>query len=163
MAVPKQVVVSVPDLSVVARKIAPGAVLSSKIANAAVTSEKLAPNAVTGSKIADGSITAAKIDSEAATSGFVLQADGGGGAAFVSPGGGGGNAVKDSNLTGQVDGFTTLFTGPEAYIAGTLWVYRSGQKLIRGLNYTETSPVAGTFTTGETFASGERLEIVYQT
>lgn len=75
-------------------------------------------------------------------------------------GGGGGNLLKDANLSAQVTGATNSFTLPEAYIAGTLWVFWNGQKLTRGTEYNETSST--TFDTTFTPGSGQDLTVAYQ-
>lgn len=59
MAVPKAKIIGVSDLSVVARKIAPGAVITSKILDLAVTEPKLADGAVTSRVLASSAIAEA--------------------------------------------------------------------------------------------------------
>ena len=44
----------------------------------------------------------------------------------------------------STNGVRVLFTLPTAYVAGSLAVYREGERLVEGV--TETSPSAGTFT-----------------
>lgn len=75
-------------------------------------------------------------------------------------GGGGGNALKDANISAQIDGVKTDFLVPEPYLPGTLWVWWQGQKQLRGVTYTETGAVS--FQTTFVPKVGEYVEVAWQ-
>lgn len=54
--------------------------------------------------------------------------------------------VSNRSLSPAPNGSTTLFTTPEAYIAGTTRLYLNGQRLFLTGDYTETSSNSLTFT-----------------
>jgi hypothetical protein len=56
------------------------------------------------------------------------------------------------------NGSATVFTLPFGYVAGTLQVYVNGLIQRPGTDFTETDPVAGTFTTTSTLVSSDNLE-----
>lgn len=82
-----------------------------------------------------------------------------------SSGGGGGTGITSANYKVGIspnespDGARTLFTLPEGYTAGTLAVYRNGERLQSGV--TETSPASGTFTLSVAPDADEPLKADY--
>jgi hypothetical protein len=159
MPVPRQTVITVEDGAIVARKLAPGAVLASKIADAAVETEHLATNAVTTPKIQDHAVTADKLAPDAVTTDAIV--DGAVTADKLAPGAvPGGQLVKDADLTAQVNGITPVFTLPENAIAGTICCYRNGAREIRGVTFNETA--LNQITLLVVPLVGETIEVSYQ-
>lgn len=82
----------------------------------------------------------------------------------VSGGGGGTGSVKTANLkigiapNEAANGSRVLFTVPDAYVSGTLAVYRSGERIHA---FTETSPGAGTFTLSVAPGTTEAIKCDY--
>lgn len=54
--------------------------------------------------------------------------------------------VIGESPTGTIDGVNTVFTTALPYESGKLFVYKNGQRLILGQDYTETTPGTGTYT-----------------
>ena len=67
--------------------------------------------------------------------------------------------VKYADLNSQVDGLKTVFTVPENYESGTLYVFFNGVLQTRGDGYTETT--SNTFTFSFTPISGENVIVLY--
>jgi hypothetical protein len=67
--------------------------------------------------------------------------------------------VKYADLNSQVDGSNTVFSVPENYESGTLYVFFNGMIQTRGDGYTETT--SSTFTLTFTPDSGENIIILY--
>lgn len=61
--------------------------------------------------------------------------------------------------TPATNGVVTLFTCPDAYIAGSLHVYVDG--VLKDYALTETSPAAGTFTLSFAPLAAEDLKVDY--
>lgn len=78
---------------------------------------------------------------------------------FVFIVGGEGAAMQKANLSSQIDGSTTVFTVPEAYVSGSLRVYLNGIRQILSVTFTETT--ATTFTLSFTPVTGDYLSIDY--
>jgi len=55
------------------------------------------------------------------------------------------------------NGVIVLFTTPEPYEAGTLKVWRDQLTLQPGIDFTETSPTAGTYTLTSAPETGEKV------
>jgi hypothetical protein len=71
----------------------------------------------------------------------------------------GGDNMKYADLNSQVDGSTSVFTVPENYTSGKLFVWFNGVMQTRGDTYTETT--ASTFTLTFTPETGENIIILY--
>lgn len=72
--------------------------------------------------------------------------------------------IKKSQVpTPATDGVTVIFTTPDAYVAGTLEVFRDQSALQKGVtkDFTETSPSAGTFTVASTPDADEDIWVNY--
>lgn len=67
--------------------------------------------------------------------------------------------VKYADLNSQVNGLKTVFTVPENYESGTLYVFFNGVLQTRGDGYTETT--SNTFTFAFTPVSGENVIVLY--
>jgi len=67
--------------------------------------------------------------------------------------------VKYADLNSQVDGLKTVFTVPENYESGTLYVFFNGVLQTRGDGYTETT--SNTFTFSFSPISGENVIVLY--
>jgi hypothetical protein len=77
--------------------------------------------------------------------------------------GGGSSFATNETPTGLVNGSNTLFTFPEAYVPGTLQLFRDGQLLTPGgADYSETNPAAGTVTFVTAPATGSVILGSYQ-
>lgn len=70
-----------------------------------------------------------------------------------------GAIVKYADLNSQVNGSNTVFTVPENYENGTLYVFFNGIMQTRGDGYSETT--VNTFTFSFTPQSGENVIILY--
>ena len=68
--------------------------------------------------------------------------------------------MKKADLSSQADGQTTVFTVPDAYVAGSLRVYYNGMRQEAGNGYSETTTT--TFTLVFTPQSGETISVDYQ-
>ena len=66
---------------------------------------------------------------------------------------------KYADLNSQVNGTATVFTMPEEYESGKLFLWFNGVMQTRGDTYTETS--SNTFTLSFTPLSGENLIVLY--
>jgi hypothetical protein len=67
--------------------------------------------------------------------------------------------VKYADLNSQVDSSNTVFSVPENYESGTLYVFFNGMIQTRGDGYTETT--SSTFTLTFTPDTGENIIILY--
>lgn len=70
--------------------------------------------------------------------------------------------VKSSDLSSQANGQTSTFTLPESALAGSVRVYRNGQRLLPGVSFTESSSTTVSLV-GVTPAAGEAIEVEYAT
>ena len=71
----------------------------------------------------------------------------------------GGDEMKYADLNSQVNGSNTVFTVPENYTSGKLFVWFNGVMQTRGDTYTETT--SSTFTLTFTPVTGENIIILY--
>jgi|TARA_R100001443_G_scaffold114308_1_gene130152 hypothetical protein len=71
----------------------------------------------------------------------------------------GGSSMKYADLNSQVDGSNVVFSVPETYESGKLFVWFNGVMQTRGDTYTETT--SQTFTLTFTPATGENVIILY--
>lgn len=69
--------------------------------------------------------------------------------------------TKQANLSGQANDNNVLFTLPEAVVAGTMRVYRNGQRLVRTTHFAEASPTTFQLLDGIVPKSGEVIEVEY--
>lgn len=70
--------------------------------------------------------------------------------------------TKSANLSSQANGDTSIFTLPEAALAGSVRVYRNGQRLLPGVSFTEASSTTVDLG-GVKPATGEAVEVEYAT
>lgn len=81
---------------------------------------------------------------------------------IVSTGTGSSTFSDNETPSGTINGTTTLFTCAAPYLAGTLHVYLNGVRQTLSVDYSETSPAAGTFTFVTAPPSGAILRVDYQ-
>lgn len=74
-----------------------------------------------------------------------------------------GSFIIGETPTGTVNGSNAIFTCANAYVAGSLIVYRDGQRMKSGgADYTETTPASGIFTFITAPVSGSVIYVDYQ-
>lgn len=74
--------------------------------------------------------------------------------------------ILQKDLSDQVDGVKVLFNVGESYLAGSLKVYIDGARVFRGTDtlnwrFSETDPIAGTFTMSIAPETSEELYVEY--